>query len=68
MAETVKVQGTIGRCLENLKTYAEKYGVTYLVYFSGRLQKKVNPIGDSCREIPVYLNWRYEYNEYDNSG
>lgn len=72
MAEQVKVQGTISRCLEVLQVYADQYGVMYRAYFSepnrsGIFCRREYKIGSSGVEIPIFFNWRSEYKEYDNS-
>lgn len=67
MADQIKVQGSVNRCLDVLKMYANQYGVTYIAYFPQKGNYRVKPNRRSLREISVYFNWSFEYKEYDNS-
>ncbi len=67
MAESVKVQGSVERCLETLKYYAEKYQVNYQASFPGKSYTVTPHSGESKKTVLLFFNWRYEYKEYDNS-
>ena len=68
MADEVKVQGSIDSCLNALQQHANTYGVSYSAHFGGDKPGVIHPESkQSTRIIPVYFNWRFGYEEYDNS-
>ena len=68
MADNVKVQGSVDRCLDTLQQYANTYGVSYSAHFGSGKTWVIHPESKpSKRTIPIYFNWRFEYKEYDNS-
>ena len=71
MATDVKVQGkTIRDCLQSLRIYSEKYGVTYKATFGFDAKEHiVKPQTILEKPNPIYMSfmWRHQYMEYDNS-
>lgn len=68
MADNIKVQGNIDKCLNTLQYYANTYRVSYKAYFNSSKTQLIHPENvQSTRTVPIYFQWRYEYKEYDNS-
>lgn len=73
IARNVKIQGkTIGDCLESLRVYSEKCGVTYKATFGLNMKEFTvtpfrQPSNSKTDPIHVSFMWRHEYREYDNS-
>jgi hypothetical protein len=70
IAKEVKIQGkTISQCLDSLRMYSQKYGVTYKATFGFNSKEHVISPTKQLNTNPIYVPfmWRHEYKEYDNS-
>jgi hypothetical protein len=72
-ARSIRVQGSSPVCINALRKYANDYNVRYVAVFCrpGMDPQRCSVFPDrdtgDQQTIVIYLNWRCEYGEYDNS-